>query len=246
MYKKALCLSLLLVTSPAIMADSFYHTEPTPTKTHHEVTNGGVGLVIGSLAAGPLGALIGGSIGVITGNNQTKVETISQQQGAISDLEDELSLTMTKLSQSREGHEKSLTQNKVLEKANQHAQQQHRAQLIEFSNGYQFDIYFMTNSHIISHHSQQGLLKLAELLQNNEQLYANIEAHSDWRGSNDANCRLAKQRLSAVTQQLVQAGSHSEQLLATSYGEQANVHPGSWGDELFYDRRVTITLNYFE
>ena len=246
MYKKALCLSLLLATSPAIMADSFYHIEPTPTKTHHEATNGSVGLIIGSLAAGPLGALIGGSLGVITGNNQTKSETISQQERAISDLENELSSTMTKLSQSREGHEKVLDHVKTLENTNQHTQQQHRAELIEFSNSYQFDIYFMTNSHIISQHSQQGLLKLAELLQNNEHIYANIEAHSDWRGSSDANCRLAKQRLSAVTEQLVQAGSHSEQLLATSYGEQASVHLGSWGDELFYDRRVTITLNYFE
>ncbi|MDC9725435.1 MAG: OmpA family protein [Gammaproteobacteria bacterium] len=246
MYKKVLGLSLLLASSSTVMADSVYSIEPTETKTHHEATSGGIGLVIGTVAGGPLGAIIGGSMGVMAGNQQTKTEIIAQQKQSILALENELSLTMTQLSQSKKDNEASLTQIKTLENEQQHAQQQHRAESIHFANSYQFDIYFMTNSNVITAHSQKGLIKLAELLKNNQHFYANIEAHSDWRGSNDANCILAKQRLSAVTEQLVDAGSQSEQLLATSYGEHANINQGSWGDELFYDRRVTITLNYFE
>mgnify|MGYP002149606163 CR=1 FL=1 len=228
------------------MADSFYNKDPIKIKTYHEASSGGVGLVIGGLAGGPLGALIGGSMGVMTGHNQTKTELIAKQNQSIVELENELSLTMDRLSQTMDSNNSSLAKIKVLEQDIQLSQQQHRGESIQFAESYQFDIYFMTNSTNISKHSQQGLLKLSELLQNNDHFYANIEAHSDWRGSNDANCLLARQRLSAVTQHLIEAGSHSDQLLATSYGENANTHQGSWGDELFYDRRVTITLNYFE
>jgi len=246
MYKKALGLSLLLASSPTIMADNFYTADPVNTKSHHEATNGGIGLVIGSLAGGPIGAIIGGSVGVMTGNQQTKSETINTQQQSISALEKELSLTMEKLSQSQKDTQTSKTIVKTLESEQEYSHQQHREALMQFANGYQFDVYFMTNSNVITAHAQQGLIRLAELLKNNEHIYANIEAHSDWRGNNDANCLLAKQRLSAVTDKLIQAGSQSDQFLATNYGEHANVHDGSWGDELFYDRRVTITLNYFE
>jgi len=246
MYKKALGLSLLLAGSPTIMADSFYHTDPVNTKTHHEATAGGIGLVVGGLAGGPIGALIGGSMGVMTGHQQTKNETINTQQLTISELEKELSLTMTRLSQSKKDTQTSITKIKTLESEQEYLRQQHREALIQFANGYQFDIYFMTNSHVITNHSQQGLIKLAELLKNNKHFYANIEAHSDWRGNNDANCLLARHRLSAVTDKLIEAGSQSDQFLATNYGEHANINEGSWGDELFFDRRVTITLNYFE
>lgn len=246
MYKKVLGLSLLLASSSTIMADSFYPTDPVQTKTHHEATSGGIGLVIGTIAGGPLGAIIGGSMGVMAGNQQTKTEVITQQKQSILVLEDELSLTMSKLSLSEKSNEVTLSQVKALKSEQQQSQQQHRAESIQFAKSYQFDIYFMTNSNVVTDHSQKGLTKLAELLKNNQHFYANIEAHSDWRGSNDANCLLARQRLSAVTKQLIEAGSQSNQLLATSYGEHENGNQDSWGDELFYDRRVTITLNYFE
>jgi len=246
MYKKALYLSLLLASSPVIMADSFYLSDPVETKTHHEATAGGIGLVIGSIAGGPLGAIIGGSLGVMTGHQQTKTDTITAQQQSISQLEQELSNTMSQLSQSQQETQLSQTEIQILEDELQQFQQQHREALMQFANSYQFDIYFMTNSNVITAHAQQGLVNLAQLLKNNKHIYANIEAHSDWRGSNDDNCLLARQRLSAVSDQLVLAGSQSEQILATSYGEHANVNQGSWGEELFYDRRVTITLNYFQ
>jgi len=246
MYKKALGLSLLLATSSTVMANSFYNNESVVVETHHEATAGGVGLVIGALAGGPLGAIIGGSMGVMTGNNQTKNDTIDQQKVSISELENELSIKISELSKLTHSHQLSEGKVQHLEGAEQQSQQAHRSELIGFANSYQFDIYFMTNSDVISTHAQQGLIKLAELLKGNDHIYANIEAHSDWRGSDDVNCLLAKQRLTAVTDQLLQAGSQSDQLMATSYGEHANVNQGSWGEELFYDRRVTITLSYFE
>lgn len=228
------------------MAESFYPTDSVKPQTHHEAISGGIGLVVGSIAAGPLGAIIGGSMGVMAGNQQSKTETITSQQHSISRLEQDLEHIMAELAQSKITTQTAQSTIEILESDKQDSQQQHRAEQIQFANSYQFDIYFMTNSHSITHHSQQGLIKLAQLLQENEHIYANIEAHSDWRGSDDANCLLARQRLSAVTQHLIEAGGHQDQLLATSYGEHANSNQGVWGDELFYDRRVTISLNYFE
>lgn len=252
MYKKALYLSLLLSASPITMADNFYQNNSNTNQSHHEVTSGGIGLVIGTLAAGPLGAIIGGSLGVMNGHQQAQGELITQQDLTISQLEQELTLQMTSLAQ----HKQQLTTTKEhfqisqksvqkLETEQQQSKQKHRGDLINFANSYQFDVYFMTNSTLVSDHSQQGLLKLASLLTNNQHIHANIEAHSDWRGSDDVNNLLAEKRLTAISQQLIQAGSRQEQLLTTNYGEYSNINQGSWGEELFYDRRVTITLSYF-
>lgn len=246
MYKSALALSLLIATSPVIMADNFYSQSSTQTNNHHEATSGGVGLLVGTLAGGPLGAIIGGSMGVLVGNQQSQAETITSQTHTISELEQELSQIIAELDHSKKTIATARTDIATLQSSQQQFTLQHRDDLIQFSKSYQFDIYFMTNDASITEHAQKGINKLAELLKNTPNIHANIEAHSDWRGSNDANNLLASQRLSAVSGQLSQAGTKSEQLLTTNYGEQANQHNGEWDEALFYDRRVTITLNYFE
>jgi outer membrane protein OmpA-like peptidoglycan-associated protein len=173
-------------------------------------------------------------MGLLVGNQQHKTAAITLQTQTIAELEQKLSHIVAKLDQSK----KQCKQHKPkLKHWNHHSNNSYNNIVkIQFSNRYQFDIYFLTNSMSLTPHAQQGLIKLANLLQNNPNIYANIKAHSDWRGNNEANSQLAKQRLSAV----------SNQLLTTNYGGQANEHNGLWDETLFYDRRVTISLSYFE
>ena len=246
MYKSALALTLLIANSPAIMANNFHPSSAAAPITHYEAAIGGVGLLVGTLAGGPIGGLIGGSMGILVGDQQTKAETVSIQKQTISDLEQELSQIITELDQSKITVQSAQLELKILTLSKYQLLQQHREDIIKFSNIYQYDIYFVTNSSSLTAHSQQGLIKLADLLKNNPKIHANIEAHSDWRGTNDANFLLAKQRLSTVSNQLSHGGTPSNQLLATNYGEDANNHNGRSGEALFYDRRVTITLSFFE
>jgi len=246
MSNKALYLTLLLTASPMVMADSFYQSKPTESHSHHEATSGGIGLVVGTLAGGPIGAIIGGSMGIMVGNQQTKTETIVEQKNTIDQLEKDINEVSTKLNQSKIDTQAAQSTIQSLRLTQRDKQQQYREALIQFANSYQLDIYFTTNSSLIEQQEQNGLDKLAKLLQNNSHIYANIEAYSDWRGTDDANCLLAQQRLTAVNTLLTEAGSKPDQLLSTNYGEHAANNKGSWGEELFYDRRVTITLNYFE
>ncbi|PCH63172.1 MAG: hypothetical protein COC04_04715 [Gammaproteobacteria bacterium] len=240
MNKKILGLAILLSISTNLMANSIYESS-----NHNEVTTGGIGLIAGTLVAGPLGAIIGGSLGVMTGHHQTQAETISEQQQiltlhqqTITELESELKQMVTTLDKA----EKSA---QYLESKQALNQQQHFEDLSQFATSYQLDIYFLTNSTELHPIAQDGLRKLSELLQRHPQLQANLEAHSDWRGSNDDNCLLAKRRLSQVNNHLTQAGVNPSQLLATNYGERHNYDTSTWGEALFYDRRVTISLNYF-
>jgi len=246
MNKNALSLSLLLTISPAIMAERFPAHEPISPVTHHQATSAGIGLVIGSIAAGPIGAVIGGSMGVLVGDQQTNKVQIAQQNVAIEQLENELQKSLIDLDRSQQDYQTSQQRIQTLKNEYVQQQQHYRADIINIANSYQFDVYFTTNSSLIQQQATFGLNKLATLLENNPHIHANIEAHSDWRGTDDDNCRLATQRLAAVSNHLIQSGSPAEQLLTTSYGEQANINHGSWGEELFYDRRVTITLSYFD
>ncbi len=240
MHTKTLLCSILFLTSPLTMADPIDQSLPATT-SQHEVTNGGVGLIAGSLIAGPLGAIIGGSIGVLTGHQQTQSETLTEQQKFIADLELDLNIINTELSQSK----LKISQLESTQLQIENKLQQHNKTVKNIVSGYQFDLYFLSNSDMIQSHAQQGLLKLATLLKNNPTITARIEAHSDWRGSSDDNFQLAQIRLDAVAHYLRLQGIDNAQLQTTNYGENKNMHRGSWGDELFYDRRVTITLICF-
>jgi len=240
MNKKILGLAILLSFSSNLMADSF-----NESSNNNEVTTGGIGLVAGTLFAGPLGAIIGGSLGVMTGHHQTQAETISEQQQKltshqqiITELENELSQMVANLNTAKKSAQQSASKQML-------NQQRHIETLSQFSASYQLDIYFLTNSSELHPIAQDGLRKLAKLLQSNPQLQANLEAHSDWRGSNDDNCLLANRRLSKVNNLLTHAGVNPSQLLATNYGERHNYDTSTWGEALFYDRRVTISLSYF-
>jgi outer membrane protein OmpA-like peptidoglycan-associated protein len=237
--KKVLC-SILFLTSPLIMAEPIYQST-SPNTSQHEVTNGSVGLVAGSLIAGPLGAIIGGSIGVLTGHQQTQSKTITEQQKFIADLELDLAVINTELSQSK----LKISQLESTQLQVENTLQQYNETVKNVASGYQFDLYFLSNSDTIQSHAQQGLVKLAILLKNNPTITARIEAHSDWRGSNDENFQLAQKRLDSVAHYLSLQGTDNAQLQTTNYGENQNMNHGSWGDELFYDRRVTITLICF-
>lgn len=232
MNTKMIGLTLLISLSPAVLAENL------PSDNHHEVTAGGIGLVVGSLAAGPLGAIIGGSLGVMTGHNQTQTETIHHQQQHIADLERELSQTLADLSLTE-------TAMKTLENQQHHQYQQYLSERTHYADSYQLDIYFLTNSSALHPQAQQGLDKLVHLLKNTPNLRADLAAYSDWRGTDDANCLLANQRLTKVANYLRNNGALPEQLLATNYGEHNVYSQNSRGEQLFYDRRVTISLSYF-
>jgi peptidoglycan-associated lipoprotein len=240
MNTKLIALAFLLVSSTPSMAEN-----TNKETSHHEATGAGIGLLAGSLIGGPIGAIIGGSMGVMNGHHQTQAETIKEQQqrlasqkDSINHLEQELSKITLNLTEA----EKTVEQ--LMAKKEQ-TQNQHGDVLAQFSESYQLDIYFLTNSSELHPQAQQGLKKLARLLQSHPQLQANLEAHSDWRGRNDDNCLLAKQRLTQVNNELTQTGVNPKQLLATNYGENQNYDTSSWDESLFYDRRVTISLTYF-
>ena len=244
MHTKTLLCSLLIITSPTLMANSVYQPQ-SPSNSHHEVTAVGVGLVAGTLIAGPFGAIIGGSIGALTGHQTSQTETITEQQHFISELEHDLELINTKLSQSKLKISQLATNQQQLQSEFNLSQQSYDDKAQQFIASYQFDVYFLSNSTVIHSHAQHGLLKLAALLKNNPDIEASIEAHSDWRGSDDSNFILAKNRLNSIEEYLSLKGAHRTQLLTTNYGENKNMNKGSWGEELFYDRRVTITLKCF-
>jgi len=240
MNSKLIGLGFLLISSTPLMAENIKETS-----SHHEATGAGIGLLAGSLIGGPIGAIIGGSMGVMNGYNQTQTETIKEQQQRLTSQKDSINQLEQELSQiSLNLAEAEKTVEQLMAKK-ERSQSQHGDVISQFAESYQFDIYFLTNSSDVHPQAQQGLRKLAELLQAHPQLQANLEAHSDWRGSNDDNCLLAKQRLAQVNNTLTQTGVNPSQLLATNYGEQQNYDTTSWDENLFYDRRVTISLTYF-
>ena len=102
---------------------------------------------------------------------------------------------------------------------------------------------FPTDVHALSPEAQQRLSELADQLKmQNQNVYLEIQGHTDNRGSEDFNDRLGEQRAEAVRRYLNQQGIALNRLSTISYGKDSPVAPNSTSQGRAQNRRVVIIV----
>jgi hypothetical protein len=87
-----------------------------------------------------------------------------------------------------------------------------------------------------------SLLRIAELLQKNPTLKVKVEGHTDQKGSNEYNDKLARARANTVREFLVKYGARATQIETTGQGKrQLKVHDMA-APARFMNRRVVLTV----
>ena len=86
------------------------------------------------------------------------------------------------------------------------------------------NIYFETASARIIDNSIENLNEIAEILKNYPELYVEIKAHADVRGSSDYNMELSQKRAQSVVNYLSSKGIVSYRLKAKGYGDSQPVN----------------------
>jgi len=105
------------------------------------------------------------------------------------------------------------------------------------------DIYFEFDRYNIRPQDEAILQRIANWLQENDQVRVMIEGHCDERGTNEYNMALGEQRALAARRYLVNLGVASARLGTVSYGEEQPLDPRSTEDAWSKNRRAHFVVS---
>ena len=212
----------------------------------HEPIGFVAGGVIGALAAGPFGAVVGAGVGTWLGNRvhragdaaraETEIAALRTQQAALEAHDAELLQEQNRLSESNRSLAVQVLQLSDAVKAAQLAKQDPAEAL----DGLQGDVLFRTGSADIAPDLAHQIQTLAQAMAKSPELKIRIDGYADPRGAAQANLKLSEARANAVRDLLMAAGVSDSALEVNAYGKTLSVADDEDGYAL--ERRVRLTL----
>ena len=215
----------IIILTVAVAA---YAPAATAKASKEENIGVGSGVVIGAIAAGPVGAIIGAAIGAKVGDTMhQKNSEIDSLHGSLDDTRDDL----------RALHSDIDSLNAELE----HYEQIDRPQLISLMQaGIEMDLLFRTDEYALADTTGDRLAALAGDVAQMRDIRVQLDGFADERGDAGYNLELSQKRVEFVRDQLVAAGIHPSRIVATAHGE-APAQDAS-ADSYALERRVSLTL----
>lgn len=202
------------------------------------------GAILGGLVAGPPGAVIAATIGLIstsTRNEHTQKNLLasrfSESQSELLALRNQQSDLERRYQSAAQDLERANLQRVSLN--NQMADMQDR---LSCCSDTALTLHFKTNSAEIEHHYLAALQELAKLSLELDNPLLVVNGFADSRGNNAANQMLSEQRVDAVVAALLEQGFNAGNIQSTAYGESRPVSMGNNPEIFFFDRRVTVEL----
>ncbi len=200
----------------------------------------GVGMVVGAIVAGPIGAVITG----VAGNFVAKHMNAN----------DEIDHLATSLAQSQTSNEQQIAQyQRSYETKLQQAEQSYQNELIALENNYRsaeqikaeqllMSLQFSTGSSDIAPHYQEQVAVLAQLLNSDPGLSVDLSGYTDLEGDETLNQNLSKARVASVKELLMAQGVSEERIQSFAFGEAQPLVADSQSEVNFYDRRVVLQV----
>jgi outer membrane protein OmpA-like peptidoglycan-associated protein len=189
------------------------------------------GIVIGALAAGPVGAVIGGGAGALIGD---RFHRQAQSRAALTENLDR-----------SEARNAALTHD-VAELNSSLAREQQRGQQLEgtlqHTEELGLDVSFRTNDDSVTAQAMSPLLKLGALVASTPGATVRIAGYTDVRGSDAYNDALSLRRAENVAAVLASAGVPRERMFLEAHGRTEARGAGGDVDGYALDRRVTVQL----
>lgn len=105
------------------------------------------------------------------------------------------------------------------------------------------NINFDTDSAVIKDSYNSRIVEFANMMKNNTNLKATIEAHTDSVGSNKYNQKLSERRATSTVEALKALDVDSSRLTAIGYGETKPVATNKTAEGRAENRRVTAVIN---
>ena len=196
---------------------------------------GGIGLLVGAIAGGPLGAVIGGALGAGVGHDLDREQAFDELGEALEAQRTEAAVLREKTAALEEALAEAKAKGKVGVVADSNL-------LLALSTGVSQKIHFRSNSDRLEPFELERLTALAAFLEAAPGLKVSLAGHADPRGGEQANLALSERRVVVVKGALERAGVESTRIRTSAYGEQRTLSQPGDGDAYPFDRRVTVTL----
>ena len=223
------------------MNDKLSETEKQQQHTKNENIGFGSGMIIGGIAAGPLGAIVAGVGGAfiakfmnVKNENEELNTALIQEQNAHKFAKDQSQKQFQIRLQNIESSYQS--QLAVIENQQQQTSQLQAENLL-------MSLQFSTGSSDIAPHYQEQVSALAQMLNNAPSMKIDLSGYTDLSGEESLNQTLSQARVDSVKTLLMAQGVDEEQIATYAFGEGSPVVANKEQEVSFYDRRVVLKLH---
>ena len=215
---------IAICTTAMLGSTTAYAAEPSK----EEKVGVGTGAVIGAIAAGPIGFVVGAAIGAKVG------DTLYQKNESIDSLDASLQETRTDLRRLNASYAATQVE---LEKMQEIA----RPELVSMLQaGIAMDLLFRTDETVLADTTGDRLATLGMTLAAMADVRVQLDGFADERGDETYNYDLSLQRVEFVRDQLIDAGVHPSRIQVSAHGEAPA--QDATVDSYALERRVSLTL----
>jgi outer membrane protein OmpA-like peptidoglycan-associated protein len=217
--------SILVITSIALLATTPVLAAASPKEERIGV---GGGALLGAIAAGPVGLIVGATIGAKIG------DTLHQKNESIETL-------AASLENSRE-HVADLNHDvDALGDELDRLRDVARPELVSLlQTGIAMDLLFRTDEHALAATTGDRLAALAGMLSSMPDIRIQLDGFADERGDADYNLLLSQKRVEFVRDQLLAAGIDGARIRVVAHGEAPA--QDATADSYALERRVSMTV----
>ncbi|QUM77629.1 OmpA family protein [Moritella sp. 24] len=235
--KKSIIAKSLLITSMVFTSVSANAAEQEPLTTWEKAGVFSSTIIVGTIAGGPIGLVLGVAAGDWINNTWDKsIESdklvAENQQIAENLLASELQ--NNQLQQDVLILDQQIQQISETEELNQ--------QLV--LNALQLDLLFAVNQSVIDATNQARLTQIADYLIEHDTINIVLSGHADPSGQDELNINLAQQRAVAVQDNLIALGVNESNIQVQSFG--AEYASSELGDLVQYPRDRKVTIEFID
>jgi len=233
----ALVLSLASATAAADTQRADYQTS-----SKEETTGFFSGAVLGGVAGGPPGVIIGAAFGALAGDGWRARAEVGELQANL--YENQLRLAALQEETDAIQAQHQLAQQRLEELSSERARV-YPANAVVGSpccDNTVLSLNFRSgSSNIETHYEEQlaGLIKIAEQMPSAR---VEITGYADRNGDADLNLRLSRERSNSVKQFLSSRGIQTSSIKTIAYGETRPLEPTQDFESDFFDRRVIVRV----
>ena len=219
--KQLVCALLLATSATTISANSVESRLP-------EHIGFGSGAALGAVVAGPVGVVVGSSLGALIGHDVVQERALAQKNQELSGLNREISVARSQLAQLN---------------AAQASKQAELVALRKLLSDLSVAVHFDVDSAMTAQRYRQALEAISEASRSIDSLTVRLVGHADPRGSETYNQRLSEARALSVEQVLQDGGASPMTIQTEGRGEKQALAAGRC-DYYAMDRRVDVKLNF--
>lgn len=200
-----------------------------------ELTEIGIGTLVGALLGGPPGAIVG------MGGAAWVAKRDARKDEAIAELGAKLERRTLELARLKADFDRARAE--IAPEIRPVAAVATPASRPRVEDELSLAVFFRTDTAVVDASLRPHLERLGAFLQSFPELNVRIEGHADRRGSETHNLALSRERIAAVRELLASHGVDEARIREKAYGETRAAAKSGDPDAMAFDRAVVISLS---